>query len=177
MPSFVIDVKEVKEITKRHPFYVWMTQQFDGAIILDLGTSKGRSALCFAQNPKNLVITYDVFQRAGHHLDRYHNIIYKIFDVIKLNPSWFSKVDIICLDISHNGEDEARFLELIEPHFKGILIMDDVEDSQTWPELAALFNNLKREHHLLPASIKASRGTGVVPYGDWTIVIKGEDSV
>ena len=52
--------------------------------------------------------------------------------------------------------------------------MDDVDCRKRWCELYDLFNGLEREHHLLPSSIGTPWGTGVVPYGDWTVIVKGE---
>ena len=83
-------------------------------------------------------------------------------------------MDIIYLDVSHNGDDEALFLERIAPHFKGILVMDDIDSKKYYRKLYHVFNGLEREHHLLPKSIGERYGTGVVPYGDWTIEIKEE---
>ena len=89
-----------------------------------------------------------------------------------IDPTWLSKVDVIFLDISHNGDDERLFLERIEPYFKGILIMDDVNCTERYPKLYEFFNSLDREKHLLVAPVGGARGTGVVPYGDWTVEVK-----
>ena len=154
-------------------FYEWLSSQFEGSIIVDAGTLKGRSARSFSRGgPSNLVITYDIIDRPWARKNLiFDNTITKILDINKVDPTWFSKVDIIYLDISHNGTDEKLFLERIEPHFKGILIMDDINDRKRWSKLYDLFHGLDREHHMLPDLIAASRGTGVVPYGDWTIEI------
>ena len=53
--------------------------------------------------------------------------------------------------------------------------MDDIKHQKRWDKLWHLFCNLDREHHILPDSIGAMRGTGVVPYGDWTVVIEESD--
>ena len=152
-------------------FYEWISSQFEGSIIVEAGTLKGRSARSFSRGgPSNLIISYDIVHRpwADDNLT-YDNIITRILDINKVDPTWFSKVDIIYLDISHNGVDEKVFLDRIEPHFKGILLMDDINDRHRWCKLYDLFHGLDREHHVLPDLIAASRGTGIVPYGDWTI--------
>ncbi len=166
-----------------HKFYEWIAAQFAPGIIVEAGTLKGRSARSFSRGaPSSLVISYDIVYRshldstgdpdAHDHILMYDNIITKApMDINEINPAWFSKVDIIYLDISHNGRDEKVFLERIEPHFKGILIMDDVDDGKQYPGLQNVFQNITREKHLLPKLIAASRGTGVIPYGDWTIKI------
>ncbi len=158
------------------PFYKWVSWQFNGSIFVELGTSNGLGAKLFADNPSNLVITYDIRVPWGDRLKQIDNVVFKHLDATTLNPEFLSKVDVIHLDIDHGGENERKILELIEPHFKGILIMDDV-DHPDFPELHDLFCNLDREKHLLkqdwPGKIGKSRGTGVVPYGDWTVVIEG----
>ena len=161
-------------------FYEWISSQFEGSIIVEAGTLKGRSARSFSRGgPSNLIISYDIVYRP--HLDGnlgkivlYDNIITKVLDINNVDPTWFSKVDIIYLDISHNGTDEAKFLERIEPHFKGILVMDDINDKDQYPGLYDMFQNVTREKHILPSLIGAQRGTGVIPYGDWTVVVEEE---
>ncbi|MBW2647920.1 MAG: hypothetical protein JRE23_17455 [Deltaproteobacteria bacterium] len=175
--TLTIDSSEIlkNELTpKTDPFRVWLTWQFNGAIFLDAGTRAGCSAKDFSYNPKNLVLTYDCRSLEGekHRIADLPNVLDKTLDVNDIDPTWLSKVDVIFLDISHNGDDERLFLERIEPHFKGILVMDDVNCTERYPKLYELFNSLDREKHLLVPPIGASRGTGVVPYGDWTIEIK-----
>ncbi len=179
MSIFTIPVEEVLDAADGFHFSRWFSQQFEGAIFVEAGTCEGRSAKRWAFNPTNLVITYDLYTHTveGNHrskgrLDLLDNVIYKELDVVEMAPNWFSKVDMIYVDISHDGEDEARFLELIEPYFKGILIMDDINNSTMCPELYTLFNTLEREHHLLPKRISSHHGTGIVPYGDWTVVVE-----
>jgi hypothetical protein len=159
-----------------YKFYEWLSSQFEGSIIVEAGTLKGRSARSFSRgSPSNLVISYDITDRPWmKNILTYDNIITKILDINKVDPTWFSKVDIIYLDISHNGTDEEMFLERIEPHFKGILIMDDINDKDVYPGLYNMFEAVTKEKHILPDSIGAVRGTGVIPYGDWTVEINDE---
>ena len=191
MKTLTVPVKEIfatcelGENGSRHDangckFYEWIASRFDGGIIVEAGTLKGRSARSFSRGaPSSIVISYDIVYRK--HLDAnlgniitYDNIITKVLDINKVDPTWFSKVDIIYLDISHNGPDEAVFLERIKPHFKGILIMDDINDEEQYPGLYSMFQNITREKHIQPDLIGASRGTGVLPYGDWTVEIDEE---
>lgn len=178
-----IDCDAVRTYEKRgktHAFRVWLTWQFNGALFLDAGTRGGCSAKDFSYNPKNLVLTYDIGWKAPGvwspttplRIKGIPNVMFKLLDVNLIEPTWFSKVDVIFLDISHNGYDERLFLDRIEPHFKGILVMDDINCAERYPDLYEFFNSLDREKHLLVPPIGASRGTGVVPYGDWTVEVK-----
>lgn len=182
MKTLTIPVNEIIESCDpdrldRHgyKFYEWIASQFDGGIIVEAGTMKGRSARSFARGaPSSLIITYDLHDRPWVVIELFDNIIRKICDINTVDPTWFSKVDIIYLDIDHHGPEEEKFLERIEPHFKGILIMDDVDDPDAYPGLYKMFQEVTREKHFLPDSIRAVRGTGVIPYGDWTIKIDEE---
>ena len=50
--------------------------------------------------------------------------------------------------------------------------MDDINDPLSFPRLYDVFNSLDREKHLLTEPLGATRGTGVIPYGDWTVEVK-----
>ncbi len=177
MKTLTIPVKQIEATLKTsevpHPLYAWLASQFDRSVIIECGTARGGSAKSWASNPTNIVLTYDIEIKPSGRLDALPNVFYKILDCNEINPELFSQASIIFLDISHNGDDEELFMSRIEPHFKGILVMDDVDGKRRWRKLYDLFNGLEREHHLLPKSIGQLRGTGVVPYGDWTVVIEG----
>ncbi len=158
-----------------HAFHTWLAQQFDGGLIIDVGTQTGRSARSYGRaNPNMRVISYDI----KHHpdIDRKgipDNVELRVQDINEADPELFATADVIYLDITHNGHDEKKFLDRIEPYFKGILVMDDVKHQKRWNRLYQLFHNLEREHHMLPREIRACRGTGIVCYGDWTVEIIG----
>ncbi len=173
MKTLTININDVLNYSGRSRFYSWISYQFDGVLIFEAGTGLGNGARFLASNPTNLVVTYDTQNIVEtHHIDKIFNVLYKQFDVTQLNPMWLSKVAIVHIDIAHTGVDEETFLKSIDPYFKGILIMDDINDPHRWPKLHKLFNDIEREHHLLPSSIGRRRGTGVIPYGDWTVVIE-----
>ena len=180
MKTLVVDLEEMVKIGKKaptngHRVYVWLSQQFNGSIIVDAGTSNGKSALAFSANPTNLVLTYDTklvdrYEATLTRLSSIGNVLLKRLSCNLISPEWFSHVDIILLDIDpHDSIKEAEFLKRIEPHFKGILLMDDVNDSR-WPDLSYLFNSLEREHQLI--KVGTCNGVGIVAYGDWTVEIK-----
>ena len=177
MRTLTIDIAEVKTMRHRHRFYKWLSLQFSGSIIVEMGTFKGNSTRSWAHNKTNIVLTYDIIDRSAdteYYFSRVHNVLSGVEDCNDVGPEWFSKVAIIYLDVSHNGDDEALFLKRIDPYFKGILVMDDIDSKKHYSKLYDFFNGLEREHHLLPLGIAAEYGTGVVPYGDWTVVVKEE---
>lgn len=170
--KLTINVQDVLKTEGSHRFYRWLSNQFNGSIIFEAGTAKGASARAWASNPSNLVVTYDIAERSRYRCDPVPNLLHKVWDVNNMDLQWVKQADIIYLDISHNGHDEEKFLTHIDPYFNGILVMDDVDCKKRWDYLYYLFRNIEREHYLLPKSISAPRGTGVVAYGDWTIEIK-----
>ena len=182
MKTLTIPVNEILESCDKdrldvygYKFYEWIASKFNGGIIVEAGTLKGRSARSFSRGaPSSLIISYDKHYRPWIKIELFDNIITKICDINTVDPTWFSKVDIIYLDINHHGPEEEMFLERIEPHFKGILIMDDINDPDAYPGLYKMFQAVTREKHMLPNTICAVRGTGVIPYGDWTVKIDEE---
>ncbi len=158
-----------------HKFLIWMSWQFNGAIFLEAGTLEGGSALCLAKNPANLVVTYDKQIRRPKvfkNLEVHPNILFKQIDVNSLNSQVFKNISLVYLDLSHNGEDEEKFLNKLDVCFKGILIMDDIDCISRWPKLKELFNSITRPKLLLDKELAASRGTGIVSYGEEVVVVE-----
>jgi predicted O-methyltransferase YrrM len=184
MRKLIIDVDKVlKEHRSRpeyprnnngHAFYSWLAYQFNGGLIIEAGTATGCSARSFARNPSVEVISYDIIQHpSAVRIGVPGNVELRVQDINEVDPEFLATADVLYLDISHNGHDEKKFLERIEPHFKGILVMDDIKHQKRWNRLWELFRGIEREHHYLPKEIAACRGTGVVCYGDWTVEFIG----
>ena len=173
--EFIVNTNEVYSrqfrYKKLNPFLVWLSYRFNNTIFVDVGTAGGLSAKALAQNQSNLVLTYDLHDKRSFFENRiavFPNILFKTLGANDISPEWFSKVDVIYLDISpHDGIQEREFMDRIEPWFKGILVLDDVNDSIKFPRLYRFFKELDREKQKLS-------GFGVVPYGDWTITIINE---
>ena len=179
---FIIDVKEILKNVRpgRNEYNLlrWVSHQFDGSIFFDTGTLFGESARALCDNPTNLVLTYDILAPCnyGKHVNAdvsvLPNMLTKIGDCKKINIEWISKIDVIYLDIDHTDGSHDIFVERIEPYFKGILIMDAIDGGRRFKRLNTFWNEWDKETHTLPESIAGCRGTGVVPYGDWTIEVR-----
>ena len=166
--SEVVDI-EHKRGAAFYKLLIWMSWQFNGAIFLEAGTLAGGSAMCLGKNPANLVLTYDIDlrrPRVFQNLECYPNILFKQTDVNTLDPKVFENVALVYLDLSHNGDDEEKFLRKLDVCFKGVLIMDDIECPRRWPKLHRLFNSITRPKISLDKELAASRGTGIVSYGE-----------
>lgn len=177
------DHRERDRLFERHEnqyrMLQWLSWQLSGVNILDIGARAGTSAICLADNPANKVIACDIthvykktdirpfLARAG--------IDFIEGDAINISPTMLRLADIMSLDISHNGVDEANFLALLDSiDYQGIVIMDDVNFPRKFPALHEVWNGITRTKILLPRKISHDTGTGVVVYGRHTIsVVEG----
>ena len=180
MKSFTIKFNEIKELGEEHErneykLLRWLSTQFNGSIILEVGTLSGRGANALSYNPRNLVITLDCdtpedIGKKQELVTLASNVVRMIGNVHEIDLTWLSKVDLIYLDIQHKAEELDRFLKNIEPYFKGILIVD-ATNSNKFSDHRYYFNALSREKQQLPTVVAGCRGTGVIPYGDWIITL------
>jgi len=161
---------------KQYAMLTWLGWQFTGIHILDVGARGGTSAFCLADNPANKVTACDItpiyknidirpfLQKGG--IDFIHGTAEDLSDdILKRSP-------IISLDISHNGYDEARFLNRLNAiGYDGILIMDDVNFPRKFKGLHEVWNGIKRPKLLLPRPIAHDTGTGIVIFGQHTVSV------
>lgn len=172
----LINQREIDRVNEKHECQyrtlIWLSYQFNGITILDLGTRAGTSALCLASNTKNTVISCDI-------VDMYKQKI-NMPDFLKKNGIQFLKGDIknisdktllrsklISLDVSHNGVDEEEFLaRLYSIGYDGFVIMDDVSFPRKFENLQKVWNSISLPKLLLPRSISHDTGTGVVVFGN-----------
>jgi predicted O-methyltransferase YrrM len=152
----------------------WLTWQFNGIHILDVGTRGGTSAFCLADNPANKVTACDITHTYKHvdirpFLER-AGIDFIEGDAMALPPSILKSAPLISLDISHNGTDEIKFLNLLEEiDYDGIIIMDDINCPRKFPKLHEVWNLITRPKVLMPRSLAHDTGTGIVIYGQHTV--------
>ena len=154
----------------------WLSWQFNGLNILDVGTRAGTSAFCLADNPANKVTAVDITHM-------YKNTDIRPFlynagiDYLELPaqdiPTLILKdADIISLDISHNGLDELHFLDRLEfIGYEGIVIMDDINFPRRFKMLNEVWTKITRPKLLLPRKIAHDTGTGIVIFGDHEITV------
>lgn len=156
----------------QYKFYKWLGHQTDDQLILDLGTRKGTSAVAFADNRRNMVMTYDNrrYDFKGQWDDR-DNLRYEVLDVMALAPECYDNAAIIHLDLWHDGDTESRWLETLDRSaFSGILIMDDAFHRK-FPKLNTVYLGIPRRKLILPTDIGHFTGTGIILYGDQEINI------
>jgi len=135
----------------------------DNIKILDLGTFKGWSALALAANPLNQVISYDLvdlFEKSEK--QRLPNITYKIKNFLD-DLDELRDVSLIMLDVDpHDGIQEREIIDaLIRQNYRGVVIMDDINNADFFPDLVRYFQALSlRKENITPLGHHS--GTGIV---------------
>lgn len=153
----------------------WLGWQFNGIHILDVGVRSCTSAICLANNPANKVTGADVTDMFNQTdirkvLTR-SNIDFILGKANDIPIDVLKRSAIISLDISHNGQHEQAFLDLLDSiDYNGIVIMDDVTGSK-FPRLRTVWYSITKPKILLPACISHYTGTGIVAYGPHTFSI------
>jgi hypothetical protein len=150
----------------------------DGAIIVDIGTYFGASALALSTNPNVKVITYDLFywlpigktgersgvltvvERADSVLD-VSNIFVRMYNCLK-EPEELKRAHVIMLDIDpHDGGQEIDIMEeLARIGYRGLVICDDIHLNENmlkfWKWVPQKKINVTQVAH--------STGTGIVVF-------------
>ncbi len=161
---------------------IHLAHKISDGVFYDVGTLDGASAIALGSNLSNLVTSWDISEvsrkTAGYaypNVPGMDNIEFRtksIFD----EPAWIYDVaDIICLDITpHDGIKERLFMEVLEKsNFKGLLICDDIRNRR-FPNLSKWWDEINHPKWIIPYA--HCSGTGIVSYGDETIV-KGYPTV
>jgi predicted O-methyltransferase YrrM len=127
------------------------------ALLYDIGTSNGCSALALSYNLNNQVRSYDINKSARlvQHRGNIQFVIGNFFDDQELfsSPLIFFDVD------PHNGEIEKQFMEWLEKNeYTGIVIFDDIHLNN---QMINFWKNIKQKKE--DATERGhSTGTGIV---------------
>jgi hypothetical protein len=152
---------------EHYRFLAQLAHEFDGEVIIDIGTHRGSSALALSTNQRNKVHSFDIIEKVAPHSAT--NLHFHIADL--WNPSvreqWKGILlgsKMIVLDIDpHEGTMEFEFYQWLKwSNYKGLLVCDDI-----W-----YFKNMRDNFWLkIPSSEKLDvtclghwSGTGVVAF-------------
>jgi predicted O-methyltransferase YrrM len=144
-----------------------ISKLYPDAQFLELGTFTGSSAVAYLYGgTKKPVYTYDIADSHRFvHEGLQDRIILKKEDCIKADFSSLGKIDVIFLDISHNGDDEAAALRNMEAQGMlndAMIIFDDILLNDNMKRLwAGVSGNEGQSKFDLTAHGHAS-GTGVL---------------
>jgi hypothetical protein len=114
------------DFKEHYRLIAYLSTLFNDAVIFDIGTNLGYSAIALSYNPSNHVISYDIHDcREIGDAASLTNIEFNVGNVLK--DDRLVKADLIMLDTNHDGgfENEAyRYFQRIG--FKGLLFLDDI---------------------------------------------------
>ncbi len=115
----------------------YLSQQFNGQEIIDIGTHRGSSALALSYNPNNKVLSFDIEDRmgdtgratkwAGRNIEF---VMGNLWDA-EVRRTWLPRLlaaPLIVLDIDpHDGPMELEFYRFLKAAgYKGLLLCDDI---------------------------------------------------
>lgn len=129
------------ERTEHYKLLAYMADQMKDmpGLISDVGTFRGASALALWSHagPQTPVLSYDVVNQRAIANPGIFFIEKDPLDDTKL----FLASKLIMLDTVHDGIHEKKVLDLlIEQNWKGIVILDDIND---FPEQREVWNNIQ----------------------------------
>lgn len=132
-------------------------------LIIELGTHYGTSSMALAENPSNIIITYDVrdIYKIKHQPKNVFRIIGNIFELGE--ERMLLKSDLIFLDTAHKADFEWQvFCFLKENNYKGVLLVDDIYFSD---EMLTFWNKIDVLKYDLT---DIGHGGGIAPGGNIT---------
>ena len=131
--TFIIDANEFYGQPGREHYRLLaqLASQFNGEVIIDIGTHRGSSALALSTNPNNMVHSFDIIAKvAPHTASNLHFHIADLWDP-SVREQWKGILlgsKMIVLDIDpHAGNMEFEFYKWLKwSNYKGILVCDDI---------------------------------------------------
>lgn len=155
-----------------------LSTQFEGRVLIDVGTHRGDSAHALAYNPANTVISFDVEDRLPEHRRQRANIRYVEADLWgpDARVQWEREIlgsAVILVDIDpHEGTRELEFVEWLHDHdYGGLIVLDDVWHFK--PMRDRLWSQIESRHKIDATRLGHWSGTGIVSFGSTKIEIKG----
>lgn len=143
---------------EHYKILTYLTKFMTCNTFIDIGTYLGFSALALSHDDNKHVITYDIFDSIPDNattstIKQKQNITCKLMNCID-DIDVVINTQFICLDIGHDGHDEAEILQQLQlKGYKGIVFMDDI--------------HLNDEMKKLWESIQLTK-IDVTKYGHWS---------
>lgn len=145
--------------------YAYLSTLFDGAIILDVGTEYGNSALALSYNQNNTVVSYNILEQGASNINR-ENIVWKIMDFREDESIDYDSVKMICIDVDpHDGNQEIEMFKFLQDKkWEGILIFDDIHVNDKmnsfWDSIEPIDSTEDVKYDI--THIGHSSGTGII---------------
>jgi len=155
----------------------YLSSFFEDKLIIDIGTMYGASALAFAASKKNSVVSIDCMDRrkAPQFSDwKGFPIEFKRCDINKAKDDTvdlLKRASIVMLDITHNGDDEAQFYQLLKHiDYAGLLLLDDIH-LQTYGDMESFWGSIDKPRFDL-TRVGHTSGSGLVDFSNQLQVIE-----
>lgn len=145
---------------EHYKLLAYLSNQYESATLLDIGTYKGCSALAMAHNDKNLVKSFDIRSGLRRITNQPDNVEFIVDNVLDLKYSDLVKSSpLILLDTDHDGSFEREFYSYLKSiNWKGTLVLDDINFNDAMRDF---WNSITEEKHDL-TQIGHHSGTGLV---------------
>ena len=151
---------------QHYKLLAYLSKQINHAIIFDIGTLGGYSALALSNNSTNTVYTFDICDKVNKNIWG-NNVLFNMENIMEseIRNKWKDKLlasSIIFLDIDpHNGILEYEFYTwLKENNYNGLLILDDIHYFKDMRD--NLWNKIPSSEKYDLTSFGHFSGTGVV---------------
>lgn len=158
---------------QEYRLYSYLSEFFNDALILDIGTLNGRSAVALSHNESNTVLTFDIINHINdptHKIYSKHNIAFNTtYSLDSLTPEIIKEAKIVMIDIDHYGNNEIKIINKLHSfNFSGLIILDDITkhpDPEVKLAMSDMWNSIpftkydvsKYGHH---------SGTGIIVMND-----------
>jgi len=144
----------------------YLSKKFKNTTILDIGTWHGTSAISFAEESTNKIISYDTFYFPEHLYIERENIELKLMDFRDDATIKWDDVSIIFIDVDpHDGKQEPPMLKFLEgTGWSGLILLDDIAYDE-FPELKKMWDTLDYDKYNL-TEIGHWSGTGMINFGN-----------
>lgn len=153
---------------EHYKLLAYISSLLNNAVIFDIGTHHGSSALALSVNKTNKIISYDILNQCEL-LMPISNIELNIGNAAE--DKRLIDASLILLDTAHDGIYEANFIvHLLNIGYKGILILDDIF---LCPEMKAVWEAIDLPKYDLTYA-GHNTGTGLIDFGNNVIVIESE---
>tara|TARA_B110000037_G_scaffold199804_1_gene239853 strand:- start:444 stop:1052 length:609 start_codon:yes stop_codon:yes gene_type:complete len=179
-----LNTKHPRLLTQKINHYyllAYLSSKINNALIIDIGTHMGNSALALAYNKTNKIITYDLSNKFEYvyggiiknvNLEKVTNIEWKLCNIMNEEDEKKNLLSssIIMLDTAHEGPFELSVYNYLKNNsYKGILILDDIYFNNSmkkfWNSITEKKIDLTSVGHKELGSLNVPTGTGLVDFG------------
>ena len=129
-----------------YPFYAYFSSLVDNTTILELGTSVGGSAVMLSHNQTNKIISYDITNFGTGGIKR-ENVEFRIGNFMEDSSLNYDEIDLMTLDVSHDGNTEKGMIKYLENTWKGgLLFLDDIHNNANG-NMSEFWNGIDTDRH------------------------------